>query len=100
MKGFDKVNLGFFKSYGKEVGRPDWKEMFKAIDSDNNGKIDFDEFITAATDRSKLLNKQNLKVAFNQLDKNGDGSITAEEIKIAFSRGNLSNLTQHGVEID
>ena len=100
MNGFSKVNLGFTSSYGKAAGRPDWIQMFKAIDSDNNGKIDYDEFMTAAMNRSKLLNKQNLLVAFTALDKNGDGILTSDELEIAFSRGNLKNLTHHGVEIN
>lgn len=55
--------------------------------------------MTAAANRVELLNKDNLMLAFKMLDANGDGNISAEEIRTAFSRGNMSNLQNHQVEV-
>ena len=76
-----------------------WQEHFQAIDANNDGKIDYDEFMTAAANRVELLNKDNLMLAFKMLDANGDGNISAEEIRTAFSRGNMSSLQNHQVEM-
>lgn len=42
--------------------------------------IDYNEFITAASDKIKLLEKSNLKVAFESLDLNHDGYLQPEEL--------------------
>jgi calcium-dependent protein kinase len=55
------------------------------MDTNRDGVIDYDEFMTAAADREKLLTSKNLKNAFNALDKNGNGKVDAEEIKAAFA---------------
>jgi calcium-dependent protein kinase len=52
----------------------------KSIDADKNGKIDFQEFVTAAQSRDKMLNEKNLKKVFKIFDANNDGSITQEEM--------------------
>lgn len=92
-----KAEHGFASIYGKD---PDWATVIHAIDANKDGQIDYDEFITAAADRAKLLNEDNLKAAFRILDKNSDGTIDAEEIKTAFARGNLTELQAHGVSTD
>ena len=70
------------------------------MDTNNDGHIDYDEFLTAASNRSKLINKDNLKAAFKVFDKNDDGKITVDEIQTAFVRGNLTDLSSHGVVIN
>ena len=92
-----QVESGLASIYGKD---PDWDTVIQAIDTNRDGMIDYDEFMTAASNRSKLLNKTNLEAAYRNLDKNSDGKITAEEIQFAFSRGNLSELGSHGVGVD
>ena len=49
------------------------------MDLDGDGTIDFQEFITAATDHQKILTEENIKYAFNTFDLDGDGSITINE---------------------
>ena len=43
-----------------EMEEPNVIHMFEAIDADGNGRIDFTEFITAASDKHKLLTDENL----------------------------------------
>lgn len=85
IEGFKKVNFGFISSYGKD---PDWETVIQAIDANKDGKVDYDEFMTAASDRSNLLNTDNLKAAFRVLDVNGDGKITLDELQIVFAHVN------------
>ena len=55
--------------------------MFKRIDIDNSGKIDYSEWIVATIDKNSLLTPNKLRMAFDMIDADGGGSISAEEIK-------------------
>ena len=59
-------------------------EMVKACDKDGNGYIDYTEFVTAAINKSLILNKENLTAAFKALDTDNSGMITVDELKSAF----------------
>ena len=40
----------------------------KSVDLDGNGYIDYNEFLTAAVNREKILSKQNLEMTFKSFD--------------------------------
>jgi Ca2+-binding EF-hand superfamily protein len=50
-------------------------------DVDGDGKIDYLEFIQAATDHQALLNKENIKSVFEMFDMNHDGKLSIQELK-------------------
>ena len=66
---------------------PDWKTMLAALDTNNDGMLDYHEFLQAATNRVELLTQQNLKKAFSIIDINGDGKLTAVELRATFAAG-------------
>ena len=41
----------------------------KSVDLDGNGTIDYNEFLAATLNRTKILSKQNLEAAFKMFDK-------------------------------
>ena len=53
----------------------------KEADLDKSGAIDYNEFLIACSNRQKLLNKEKLEATFKMFDKDGSGSISANEIK-------------------
>ena len=65
----------------KEVDR-----IFRQVDTDGNGFIEFSEFVTVTVDKKKLLTKQRLKQAFSLFDNDGDGNIDIEEFKKIFQQ--------------
>lgn len=61
-------------------------QILKGVDIDNNGAINYTEFIAATLDQNNLLKeKKKIKDAFEAFDQDGDGVIDEEEIKKALS---------------
>ena len=48
-------------------------EILESLDKNRNGVIDYTEFLTAASNKEKLLTDKNLRFAFRMFDKDGDG---------------------------
>ena len=77
----------FKKSLNKELGKTgeydlNWNQLIEYLDVDKDKRLGFDEFVTAATNRQRLINgKGNLKDAFDILDVDKDGLISMEELK-------------------
>jgi len=46
-----------------------------------SGAIDYNEFLLATIDESKILSDKNLREAFEFMDRDKNGNITVEEIK-------------------
>ena len=69
---------------------PDWKSILGSLDTDQDRRLDYNEFLSAATNRVKLLNDENLKMAFQVLDKNGDGKVSAQELQETFATSVLN----------
>jgi calcium-dependent protein kinase len=53
----------------------------KIADADGSGEIDYSEWVVATMDKRKLLSNEKLETAFNLFDKDGSGTISADEIK-------------------
>ena len=58
--------------------------IFRHLDTDHNGYIEYEEFIRAAVDKEYFLNGDFIKFAFNYFDRDGNGNITLEEVKNLF----------------
>ena len=56
------------------------EEIFKSIDTDGSGCIEYTEFISASLDKSLYLRKEKLKEAFSLFDVDHNGKISNTEI--------------------
>lgn len=65
-----------FSEVEKEVDR-----IFEEVDIDKNGTIDYNEFVLASMNSKNLVDKARLENTFKMFDKDGNGSISADEIK-------------------
>jgi calcium-dependent protein kinase len=76
------------QSYKKDISFDELKKqvdiIFNNIDSDNNGYLEYEEFVRAAIDKDHFLSVNFLQFAFNYFDKDHDGEITLEEVKNKF----------------
>jgi len=70
----------------------DIEELIERYDNDGNGYIDYSgrilvdiEFVAAAINKEKLLTKQRVEQCFALFDKDGNGKISAHELKQVLS---------------
>ena len=89
--GTEHIKETFKLSLGKDADfEPDWEKLVKCIDVDGDGQVGFDEFVTAASNRYRLITGEgHLKQAFDIIDGDNDGEISTEDLKQAFANGNM-----------
>ncbi|CAL9732385.1 calmodulin [Monosporozyma unispora] len=88
---FDKDNNGFIssselatvmRSLGLSPSEAEVADLMNEIDVDGNHKIEFSEFLALMSRQLKSTDsEQELLEAFKVFDKNGDGLISAAELK-------------------
>lgn len=64
-----------------KIKEEDWDLAIQLMDSNNNGCIDYSEFIAGCMQSYVYLKENNLKQAFEYFDRDGNGTITLDELK-------------------
>ena len=70
------------KIFGAALSEEEIHRIMVRVDTDRSGYIDYSEFLAAAMDRKKLLSVERLEAAFHAFDKDNNGKISAEELKL------------------
>ena len=65
----------------------DIEKNYHNIDMDNNGYIEYEEFVRAAVSKEKFVDENILRFAFRYFDKDNSGEITREELESVFRQG-------------
>jgi calcium-dependent protein kinase len=73
----------------------DVDQIYKNIDMDNNGYIEYEEFVRAAVSKEKFLNENILRYAFRYFDKDNSGEITFDEIEEVFKESVSDKTNVH-----
>ncbi|UKK00739.1 calmodulin-domain protein kinase [Theileria orientalis] len=87
LQGYRKVKQHMSDSCSKmtdEEIKKEVNDIIKACDLDHSGTINYSEFITGCIDKSTLLSKERLKLAFSTFDADGSGKISKKEITEIF----------------
>ena len=71
----------------------DIEGIFKSIDTDHSGKIDYTAFLAASIDQKLYLREERLSEAFQMLDRDSSGKISKDEIKKALKLDDLDDVT-------
>jgi calcium-dependent protein kinase len=66
-------------------------KLFREIDIDGNGTIDYTEFVMATMNEKNLITNDKLEQAFKMFDKDGSGTISPDEIKEVLGFGGQIN---------
>ncbi|XP_019175937.1 PREDICTED: calcium-dependent protein kinase 11-like [Ipomoea nil] len=90
------------KRVGSELMESEIQDLMNAADIDNNGTIDYGEFLAATLHLNKMEREENLVAAFAYFDKDGSGYITIDELQQACADFGLvdSSLEETIREID
>lgn len=93
-----EVKDGYLEHYGKIMTEEEAQAMFVAVDTDKSGFIDYSEFVVAAMQQNTLTSQDKLQAAFRMFDKDGSGTITAEEIREVLQFGGTETLSQDALD--
>jgi len=75
------------KEIGKNVTEKELKEMVRKVDCNENGCIEFDEFIKMLNLKAQAMFKEKeILDAFKAFDQDGNGYISAEELHQVLTR--------------
>lgn len=79
----DPAELGkAIEKMGQKLSEEDLKEMIKEVDSDYNGTIEFNEFVTLMESKMRDNDsEEEIIEAFKIFDKKGNGHISKADIK-------------------
>ena len=92
------LNKNELQNLSEDLGVPlgfvhdSWDKIFKNLDLDGDGNIDFHEFMAAANKHHKILTKKNIRDLFDTFDMNGDGVIDITEFKAALPTNHRSTM--------
>jgi calcium-dependent protein kinase len=78
----EELIKGFSKITSKEDAEEQINNIFENLDKNKNNFIEFEEFLSAFMDRDKLLKEDNLMETFMHFDKDGNGKITMNGLKL------------------
>ena len=80
----NEFTLGLYGYKNKEDVDEMADIIFQRLDGDNNGYIEYEEFLRACVDKTKLMTRDNLKFAFKFLDKDNTKTLNVNKILRAF----------------
>ena len=69
-----------YPHYAEDRVEKEARAFFMSVDTDGNGSIDFGEWCAATINKRSLLNETNLRTALSLFDKDGGGTISADEV--------------------
>jgi len=82
----DEIIQGYTKYFGNsDVAEREADTILQSVDTNQNGMVDYTEFIAANIKITEDFNKERLRAAFNLFDLDGNGQITVDEVKKVFS---------------
>ena len=75
---------GLFSKIKSDSLEEDVRKIYKKLDMDDDGYIEYEEFVRAAVSKEKFMGENVLKFAFRFFDKNNSGKIDFDEIEKVF----------------
>lgn len=67
-------------------------QLYRKIDLNGNGTIEFNEFVLVTLHKDELHSQEKLRAAFDMMDKNGDNTISPDELLDVFSFNENFNI--------
>ncbi|XVE96246.1 hypothetical protein REPUB_Repub02eG0204900 [Reevesia pubescens] len=80
------------KRFGANLAESEFHALMQAADVNNNGTIDYEEFIAATLHLNKVEKEDNLLAAFSYFDRDGSGYITQDELQKACQEFGIKDI--------
>ena len=95
---YEEIFHGYKQYFNGDVKRAqvEARIIFDKLDFNNNGTIDYSEFLIANLDPSKIVNEDRLREVFDIFDVDRSGAITVDEIKKILGNGNKVSKAASG----
>lgn len=87
----EELILEYSKRMSVEEATKVSEEIIEKLDQDDDGEIDYTEFLVSCLERQKQVSLTELEAAFNVFDRDGNGSITVDEIKLILDTGEVED---------
>ena len=72
---------------GIDIDKEQLEKIIDSVDFDNNGYIEYEEFIRVTIPTNNLFKEENLKIAFDMFDLDKNGTISLSEVKEVLGMG-------------
>lgn len=76
-----ELTKGYRKRMNTAKAKKTAENVYKTIDFNNSGAINYSEFLLASINTEKLLSSANLRIVFDSFDKDKSGQISASELR-------------------
>ena len=86
-----------FQNLPKDKATRETERILSNIDINQNGSVDFTEFVISLVSTKDILTDEKLLNAFNMLDMDGNGRITKSDLEAVFKK-NSSTDTNEALE--
>ena len=77
---FDELKQGLVQLKSSHINEEEVFELFKTLDSDKNGRIDYTEFLASTLHKKSYLRIERLYETFTMFDKDNSGYISKKEL--------------------
>ena len=91
----EELYLGLHSKVKSQSLKEDVEHIYRNLDMDNNGYIEYEEFVRAAVSKEQFMDDKILRYAFRYFDKDGSGKITFNEIENVFKEGVTDKTKVH-----
>ena len=91
----DELLKGLQNRIKSDTLKKDVDIIFQNIDMDNNGYIEYEEFVRGAVSKERFINTKVIQFAFRYFDKDGSGEITFDEIEAVFKQSITNKSKVH-----
>ena len=93
---FEELKEAMSVVKGIDLNEQELREIIKKLDADDNGRINYSEFLMVSMNREQLLTNERLEQAFKMFDKNGDNEVSVEELHSMFE--NVKGVDERMIE--
>jgi Ca2+-binding EF-hand superfamily protein len=77
----DEVKVGYKKVFETDLSDEEIDKIFKNVDADGTGTLEYSEFVFGALGKKELLSPDKLERAFKIFDSDGSGYISMQELR-------------------